>query len=305
LEKIQADHEVGRARLTELDNEEQELNVWREKCKNVQSKENDGRKNSKSKAAAAESDDPETSVYCVTCGNETSMKNAVKHFSKCFSKYESQTSYGSSFKAMNNLYNIFCDTYNKTNRTYCKRLRVICPEHSKDEKVEAHEVCGCPLQSDKKLSKLSSSSAGFDASSVCITLKKNCAKHYRWMEIRRALVDMERLTQLLRLEELAEETRCIQMAQNSRGSVLALLLHQTVSHEQASTSNSGEDLKTKTQSNGSQIQVDEKKQDLKGEDLNGIKKVNDNESPDETSLDNGISFQRNEIERMKGEVKAC
>lgn len=36
---------------------------------------------------------------------------------------------------------MFCDYYNPSSRTYCKRLRVLCPEHSKDPKVNDTEVC--------------------------------------------------------------------------------------------------------------------------------------------------------------------
>lgn len=35
---------------------------------------------------------------------------------------------------------MFCDYYNPSSRTYCKRLRVLCPEHSKDPKVNDTEV---------------------------------------------------------------------------------------------------------------------------------------------------------------------
>jgi len=30
---------------------------------------------------------------------------------------------------------MFCDFYNSSQRTYCKRLRVLCPEHFKDSTV--------------------------------------------------------------------------------------------------------------------------------------------------------------------------
>ena len=33
----------------------------------------------------------------------------------------------------NNQYNLYCDQYNKINKTYCKRLRYACAEHYKDE----------------------------------------------------------------------------------------------------------------------------------------------------------------------------
>ena len=31
--------------------------------------------------------------------------------------------------------NIFCDKYDSSQGTYCKRLKVLCPEHTKEPKV--------------------------------------------------------------------------------------------------------------------------------------------------------------------------
>lgn len=36
--------------------------------------------------------------------------------------------------------NMFCDYYNPSSRTYCKRLRVMCPEHTKAPLVGDSEV---------------------------------------------------------------------------------------------------------------------------------------------------------------------
>jgi len=56
-------------------------------------------------------------------------------------QYESQSSFGSIYKTRIEGNNMFCDYYNPSSRTYCKRLRVLCPEHSKDPKVSDTEVC--------------------------------------------------------------------------------------------------------------------------------------------------------------------
>lgn len=56
-------------------------------------------------------------------------------------QYESQSSFGSIYKTRIEGNNMFCDYYNPSSRTYCKRLRVLCPEHSKDPKVNDTEVC--------------------------------------------------------------------------------------------------------------------------------------------------------------------
>lgn len=36
--------------------------------------------------------------------------------------------------------NMFCDFYNPSTLTYCKRLRVMCPEHTKAPVVKDNEV---------------------------------------------------------------------------------------------------------------------------------------------------------------------
>lgn len=59
--------------------------------------------------------------------------NFLSH--RIYFQFEGQTTYGSAFKTSENMYNLFCDEYNASSKTYCKRLRVICPEHAKDPKV--------------------------------------------------------------------------------------------------------------------------------------------------------------------------
>lgn len=73
---------------------------------------------------------------------------------------------------------MFCDDYNPSNKTYCKRLRVLCPEHCKDPKIGDNEVCGCPL-----VRNVFSPTGNF-----CRAPKKNCTKHFVWEKLRRAEV---------------------------------------------------------------------------------------------------------------------
>lgn len=83
----------------------------------------------------------EMSTYCITCGHEIHARTAIKHMEKCFNKFEAQSSFGSIFQTKIEGSNMFCDFFNSINQTYCKRLRVLCPEHSKDPKVNDDEVC--------------------------------------------------------------------------------------------------------------------------------------------------------------------
>ena len=43
--------------------------------------------------------------------------------------------------------NLFCDYYNSQQKIYCKRLRVLCPEHTKEPKVKILAIIGWHLTS--------------------------------------------------------------------------------------------------------------------------------------------------------------
>lgn len=79
-----------------------------------------------------------STVQCVTCGIGLTVRNAIRHMERCFNKYESQTSFGSIFETKIEGNNMFCDF--PSNGTFCKRLRVLCPEHCKDPKV-CYSIC--------------------------------------------------------------------------------------------------------------------------------------------------------------------
>lgn len=165
----------------------------------------------------------ETSMYCITCGHEIHSKTAIRHMEKCFNKYESQASFGSIFKTRiegGSSVSMFCDYYNSASKTYCKRLRVLCPEHSKDAKVNDSDVCGCPLVTN--VFQLTGE--------FCRAPKKSCFRHYVWEKIRRAEIDLERVRQWLKLDELMEQERQIRSAMASRTGVLGLMLHSTYNH---------------------------------------------------------------------------
>jgi COMPASS component SPP1 len=99
--------------------------------------------------------------------------------------------------------------------------KVLCPEHAKDAKVSDTEVCGCPLAKDVFI----------EDGALCRVLKKNCVRHFCWEKLRRAEIDMERVRQWLKIDELIEQERQIRHAMSSRAGVLALMLHSTYNHE--------------------------------------------------------------------------
>ncbi|XP_023014579.1 CXXC-type zinc finger protein 1 [Leptinotarsa decemlineata] len=198
--------------LQELDKRHRELDFILERAKNATIDPNQDNEND---------DDSEISTFCVTCGHEIHSRTAIKHMEKCFNKYESQASFGSVFKTRIEGNNMFCDFYNPVSRTYCKRLRVLCPEHCKDPKIGDFEVCGCPL-----VINVFSPTGEF-----CRAPKKSCTKHYVWEKLRRAEVDLERVRQWLKMDELLEKERQIRTSMANRAGVLALMLHRTYNHE--------------------------------------------------------------------------
>ncbi|XP_037727284.1 CXXC-type zinc finger protein 1 [Drosophila subpulchrella] len=163
----------------------------------------------------------EQSMYCITCGHEIHSRTAIKHMEKCFNKYESQASFGSIFQTRMEGNNMFCDFYNPASKTYCKRLRVLCPEHSKDPKVNDTDVCGSPLVN----------TAFNPTGEFCRAPKKNCFKHYAWEKIRRAEIDLERVRQWLKMDDLMEQERMLRQQLTSRANLLGLMLHSTYNHE--------------------------------------------------------------------------
>jgi hypothetical protein len=61
--------------------------------------------------------------------------NLVSFFVFFGFQFEAQTSFGSIYKTRIEGNSMFCDYYNIQQKVYCKRLKVLCPEHTKEPKV--------------------------------------------------------------------------------------------------------------------------------------------------------------------------
>lgn len=217
LEKIRREQQEAKDRLTELNRKADALERVIQKAKHTSFV-------ADQESLDGESDETDISVYCVTCGHEINAKNALKHMEKCFNKYESQTSFGSFYQTnIEGNSNIFCDFYNAQQKTYCKRLKILCPEHSKEPKVRDDEVCGCPLTKDMLK----------PSGEFCRALKKKCVKHYQWEKFRRAEIDLDKMRVLFKLDDLIEQERSIRQQMVNRGGVLGLMLHQTIYNKDA------------------------------------------------------------------------
>eukprot|EP00066_Takifugu_rubripes_P023366 XP_011612632.1 PREDICTED: CXXC-type zinc finger protein 1-like isoform X1 [Takifugu rubripes] len=177
LERIRREQQNARLRLTEMERRFHELEgiIAKAKQQHVQQDEevNEG-----------DSDDTDLQIFCVSCSHPVNPKVALRHMERCYAKYESQTSFGSMYPTrIEGATRLFCDVYNPQSKTYCKRLQVLCPEHSRDPKVSVDEVCGCPLV--KNVFELTGD--------FCRVSKRKCNKHYNWEKLRRAEVDLERV----------------------------------------------------------------------------------------------------------------
>lgn len=211
LKELSKKKQEAQDKLLELDRLSNELEAFVEKTKNATIEETE--------AQDSEADaDTDLQIHCITCGLPLPPKVALRHMEKCFMKNESLTTFGSIYKSAGKL---FCDYYNSQQKIYCKRLRVLCPEHTKDPKISPTDVCGCPLVTN----------VFEETGDFCRASKRTCLKHYCWEKLRRAEIDLQRIQQWLKLEEAFEQERSLRYSAAQRGGVLGLLLHQTISHE--------------------------------------------------------------------------
>uniref|UniRef100_A0A8C1W2P1 CXXC-type zinc finger protein 1 n=1 Tax=Cyprinus carpio TaxID=7962 RepID=A0A8C1W2P1_CYPCA len=218
LDRIRREQQSARTRLTDMEKRFHELEgiIAKAKQQVVQHDEevNEG------------DDDTDLQIFCVSCSHPVNPKVALRHMERCYAKYESQTSFGSMYPTrIEGATRLFCDVYNPQSKTYCKRLQVLCPEHSRDPKVPADEVCGCPLVRDV-----------FEPTGeYCKVSKRKCNKHYCWEKLRRAEVDLERVRVWYKLDELFEQERNLKTAMTNRAGLMALMLHQTIQHDPVTT----------------------------------------------------------------------
>lgn len=231
LERINSQISLMRKKLVELEQKHADLDKIIERAKYAKINPNVEHDREKSM------DSNETEIYCVSCGIQCSEKHALKHMEKCFNKIESQAFFASFYKSHIDGQSMFCDYYNPQTKMYCKRLKVMCPEHEKEKKVNDDEVCGYPLPKSSNILEDSEDH-------ICLAPKRSCSIHFRWEKLRRACIDLEKLRTWLKLEELSEQKRTNETALNQRKDFFSILLHQTVLHEQKNVSNETQDNET-------------------------------------------------------------
>ncbi|XP_058294327.1 CXXC-type zinc finger protein 1 isoform X4 [Hylobates moloch] len=129
LERIRREQQSARTRLQEMERRFHELEAIIQRAKQQAVREDE-------ESNEGDSDDTDLQIFCVSCGHPINPRVALRHMERCYAKYESQTSFGSMYPTrIEGATRLFCDVYNPQSKTYCKRLQVLCPEHSRDPKV--------------------------------------------------------------------------------------------------------------------------------------------------------------------------
>jgi len=170
------------------------------------------------------SEDP--MIFCFVCGHLRPSKTLIEHIDKCYRRVEAETSYGSIFETkVEGSKRLFCDAYNNNTKAFCKRLKVMCAEHSKDPKPDDNEVCGCPLNPETFYE------MELNTIATCRTAKKLCRKHLLWEKMYRAEIDLKRIRALIKLDQNLEERKKLENGINNRLGAALLLLNNTI-HEQ-------------------------------------------------------------------------
>jgi len=213
LEKIHAKQDAVKAKLEQLNRDFRELEdlISRGKAQEIDQEKEDEEE---------EGESAETYVHCVTCGADIQTRTAIRHMERCYNKFESKTSFASKFKTQIDDERMFCDYFNPKDATFCKRLQVLCPEHNKDQLAE-DEVCGYPIQTQ----------VFAKPTEFCRLSQRKCQRHSFWEKLRRAEIDMERVRNWMKVDELMEQERVVKSTMSSRAGVLGLLLHSSIDHQ--------------------------------------------------------------------------
>ncbi|KAI6202161.1 CXXC-type zinc finger protein 1 [Aphelenchoides besseyi] len=173
--------------------------------------------------------------YCFVCGSEATIGTIGKHIMRCFERLEKQTTFGTSNKLRINPYDILCEAFDKHSKTYCKRLRVVCPEHYKDDIGKKMKVCGYPLRWEKcdlnSAEEMLGNNVQLLDDSMCLQPRKHCSEHKSWERNVFAMIDNLRMSYLLKIDEICDNYRRIAMACHSHSNAVFHLLSSTISHD--------------------------------------------------------------------------
>uniref|UniRef100_A0A914DMB7 CXXC-type zinc finger protein 1 n=1 Tax=Acrobeloides nanus TaxID=290746 RepID=A0A914DMB7_9BILA len=166
-------------------------------------------------------------VTCGICSKEVLSKNANKHFQYCFIKNEKQSTFGGPFPILGVYKEIYCNVQNKSDKTFCHRLKVMCPDHYI---VKEREICAFPnaWQDGSPRTFLDLLENIDEIDDVCMRAQKECELHMGWGQRYLGMIDNEMKKILIQLDEIDENYHYQQYEFETRGDVLSLLLNHNI-----------------------------------------------------------------------------
>ncbi|KAI6233921.1 CXXC-type zinc finger protein 1 [Aphelenchoides fujianensis] len=173
-----------------------------------------------------------SSVYCFICGQEERIAGIARHTQRCFERLEKQSTFGTATKVRVNPFDILCETYDKHTKSYCKRLRIVCPEHYKDEIGKKMKTCGYPLKWEKYRMSTADEMFGdaddLTAEGMCMRPRAGCLEHKAWERNAIGVIDNLRMNYFIQIDEFVDAYRRIQMLCDSHSDPMHHLLSYTL-----------------------------------------------------------------------------
>ncbi|GMS83118.1 hypothetical protein PENTCL1PPCAC_5293, partial [Pristionchus entomophagus] len=175
----------------------------------------------------------EMMINCPVCAVEYGSRSISKHIERCFIRMEKQTTYGTNTKCNINPHDIFCEEFNKSNNTYCKRLRVVCPEHYKGDIEAGLQICGWPkvwtCQGSKTMDELFHSTEDIISNGLCSISRKECKQHCGWVTSILGSIDARRIAFFHKYDEVCEARNLT--VNSKKGNAWLLMANQTEYHQ--------------------------------------------------------------------------
>uniref|UniRef100_A0A6B2L5R7 CXXC-type zinc finger protein 1 n=1 Tax=Arcella intermedia TaxID=1963864 RepID=A0A6B2L5R7_9EUKA len=136
-------------------------------------------------------------IDCVGCGKPVAYSTYSRHHVSCFAKLElAEVSGTRPSESEDGSQIVHCDYYDRSNFSYCKKLKASCVRHSglnsyRSKKKEEVQICGCPLSNNE----------------FCTLSRKTCNKHVDWENIKNASILLLELTHMQNEKQLKFEEK--------------------------------------------------------------------------------------------------
>uniref|UniRef100_A0A0N5B6T5 CXXC-type zinc finger protein 1 n=1 Tax=Strongyloides papillosus TaxID=174720 RepID=A0A0N5B6T5_STREA len=162
-------------------------------------------------------------ILCMCCGENLEAPLYGNHITKCLNRKEREAYYGSEEKG-NLLLNILCERYSSRFNSYCKRFKIICPEHPCNDIDDELKVCSYPDSFDDAIRKdggffFLTFSPQFFKGPFCTNGYGTCPDHPNWYRYTLAVIDAYRFGELEKLNEARTMIGKYNTFINTRGNV--------------------------------------------------------------------------------------